>query len=69
MSIKLELCRKSDRFIITQFIPPNAVKNLCKYIFASVLFVPAAQNLVILAFEFVLVCHTMLLDIIGINNP
>ena len=54
MSIKLELCRKSDRFITTKFIPPITVKRLCKYIFASVLFVPAAQNLVILAFEFVL---------------
>lgn len=47
-----------------KFIPPNAVKRLCKYIFASVLFVPAAQNLVILAFEFVLFCLTMLLDIV-----
>lgn len=64
MSVKLELCRKSDRFIIMQFIPPNAVKRLCKYIFGSVLFVPAAENLVILAFEFVLFCHTLLLDII-----
>lgn len=60
------LCRKSDRFIITEFI---ATKRLCKYIFASVIFVPAAQILVILAFEFVLFCHTMSLGIIWINNP
>lgn len=64
MSIEMELCRESDRFIITQFIPPNTVKRLCKYIFASELFVPAAHNLVILAFEFVLFCHTTLLDFI-----
>lgn len=59
--IKLTLCCKSDRFVITEF---TATKRLCKYIFASLIFVPAVQILVILAFEFVLFCHTVLLGII-----
>lgn len=63
MSIKLELCRNSDGLIITQFVPPKAFKSLCRYIFASMIVVPAAQNLVILASEFVLFSNTMLLDI------
>lgn len=54
---------KSDRFAITEFV---ATKRLCKYIFASVIFAPAAQILVVLAFEFVMFCHTMLLGIIRI---
>lgn len=41
-------------YIIMQFTPPNAAKRLCKYIFASVLFVSAAQNPVILEFCFLL---------------
>lgn len=63
--IQLTLCRKSDGFIITEFI---ATKRLCKYIFASVIFVPAAQILVILAFECFVLSHNVTWYYMN-NNP